>query len=116
MKRIALALIFAIPFFVNAQQQSDISIDSGNKNKITVSQVEGDSAQRANIKLRKSSGNDLKVEQQSKKDSGKTSDQPNVFMRIVHNTYYLTETSLAIAAIFGFLWKFFRKRRKQSKQ
>ena len=115
MKKIIFCLIFGFPSIINAQQQSEISIDSGNKNKIVVTQSEGDSVQRSLVRLKKADSSDIHVEQ-SGKNPLPVHEEPSLFMRIVHNTYYLSETIVALGLIIGFLIRFFVNRNKKKKK
>lgn len=116
-KRVFLLQLIFIPLLVFAQKESNIKIDSGKQNNITVIQQGKDTSQKSYIGLIKSDSNKLKVHQSN--NTSTSTETTSRFVKWMSNarTFFLLLVSILTVIILvfrliPFLKKYFKKRRK----
>lgn len=104
MRNKLLLLLGLIPGLAYSQQDSRITIDSGNKNNVSVKQQGKDSLQKSNIGITKSDSNTVELIQ-TQQDSTKNEKKEPSYMHSVSNTKEIIGLILAIIALVTALWK-----------
>jgi hypothetical protein len=103
-----LVLFFLISFSAFSQQESNIQIDSGNKNNITVIQTGDTASQKSGIALKKSNDNTVLLNQKALPAPATTpKKEPAGFNEWIKNTNNVVLLLISIATFIGLLWKGF---------
>jgi hypothetical protein len=115
MKTKLLSLFTIICLNAYSQQHSKITIDSGNKNLITVTQSGNNAVPESDIAINKGDSNQLQVNQTT---LGKTEKTKNWLINIVTNTNKLFVLLISIATLIGLIYKalpYLRKKKRKKK-
>lgn len=89
-----------LPVAIHAQQESKVTIGSGNKNTIEIAQKGKDTIQKSDIKITKSDSNTVKIDQDNT-EKNKIEDT-SILKFLFEYAYYISATILALIGIWQF--------------